>query len=173
MWPVKTCLFFFGFIGACALSVVYPIVGIVNYMMIYQVNPNEMWWGLPLEPLGLRYSMAAAVCLILGMFVSVGRVPKSKVFFGDWLLLLFLFTVIVFFSGGGFTNSTDYSVVLVDKMIKITIFLVCLVRMGSTLRNYKIIIWAIVAGTVMIGYDAFNAPTGEFIRGRLKLRWWY
>ncbi len=168
MWPIKTCLFFFGFIGACTLSVAYPIVGVASYMIVYQVNPNEMWWGKPLDPLGIRYSMAVAICLILGMLVSVGRVPKSKQFFGDWLLVLFLFTIIVLCSGGRFMESSEYSQALIDKMIKMTIFLVCLVRMAGTRDNFKVVIWSLVAGTLTIGYDAYYAPAGDFIRGRLN-----
>ena len=167
MWSIKTCMFFFGFVGACALSVVYPIVGIVNYMMVYQMNPNTMWWGIPLEPFGIRYSMAAAVCLILGMLVSVGRVPKSRVFFGDWYFLLLLFTAIVLFSGRTASGS-NYGVVLSDKMVKMAIFIFCMIRMGSTLKNFKIILYSLVAGTMVLGYDAFTAPAGDFIRGRLN-----
>ena len=168
MWPIKTCLFFFGFIGACTLSVVYPLVGIINYMMVYLVNPNSMWWGRPLEPLGIRYSMAAAVCLILGMIVSVGRVPTSKVFFGDWMLLLILFVVIVMASGWASPELSSYSAVLSDKMVKMTIFLFCFVRMGSTRRNLKAILCTLVIGSLVIGYDAFMAPADDFIRGRLN-----
>jgi hypothetical protein len=34
VWPIKTSIFFLSFVAACALSLVCPIVGIVNYMMV-------------------------------------------------------------------------------------------------------------------------------------------
>lgn len=168
MWPVKTCLFFFGFIAACALSFVYPIVGIVNYMIVYQVNPNKWWWGIPLEPLGVRYAMTAAVCLIVGMMVSARRVPSSRTLFGDWLMLAFLFTFIVAFGGWFGAGQSRYSAMLIDKTVKMAIFLVCFVKMGGTRRNFRVILWTLVVGTLIIGYDAFNASKGDFLDGRLN-----
>jgi hypothetical protein len=34
MWPIKTNLFLGGFVAACLLSLAYPIVGVVNYLML-------------------------------------------------------------------------------------------------------------------------------------------
>ncbi|NOX59585.1 MAG: hypothetical protein GXP29_12125 [Planctomycetes bacterium] len=167
-WPLKTSLFFVGFVCACGLSLVFPIVGIVNYMMVYQMHPGKMWWGQPLDSLGIRYSMTAAMCLILGMMLSGGRVPKARSFFGSWLLLVFAFTGIVLASFWTNRGASDYGTILADKMVKMTIFLVCLVRMGTTRRNFTIILWTFVAGTIVIGYDAFNAPTDDFADGRLN-----
>lgn len=168
MWPIKTCIFFIGFIGACALSFVYPIVGVVNYMIVYQINPNKMWWGIPLEPLGVRYAMTAAMCLIVGMVVSARRVPASRLVLGDWLLLLLVFTAIVLISGEFGMGQSDYSITLIDKMLKMTIFLICFVKMGATRANFKIMLWALVVGTLLLGWDAFNAPKGDFHDGRLN-----
>ena len=75
MWPIKTCIFVFGFISSCGLSLVFPIVGIITYMMIYQLNPDDTWWGKPLEDLDVRMSLTAAVCMILGMLISAH--PKA------------------------------------------------------------------------------------------------
>lgn len=168
MWPIKTYLFFFSFVGACTLSFVYPIVGIVNYMFVYQVNPNKTWWGSPLEPLGIRYAMTAAVCLIVGMVVSAQRVPKSRTILGDWLILVFIFTCLVLASGRFGAGQTEYTRMLLDKMVKMAIFLVCFVRMGATRTNFKIILWTLVAGSLVLGYDAYTAPRGDFFEGRLN-----
>lgn len=168
MWPIKTCLLVCGFVGACALSMVFPIVGIVNYMLVYQCNPNSWWWGKPLEPFGVRYSMTAAVCLIVGMLVSPSRVPRARVILGDWLILMAVFIVIVCVSGSIGTGRSEYSVTLIDKTVKMGIFLYCLVRMGGSRRNFKLVLWAFVLGTLMMGNDAYHANADQFVNGRLN-----
>ncbi len=168
LWPLKTCLFFVAFVCACGLSLVFPIVGIVNYMLVYQLHPGKMWWGQPLEDLGIRYSMTAALCLILGMLLSGGRVPKSRTLLGSWLLLVLCFTGIVLWSFALNPGPTDYGAILADKMVKMAIFLICLVRMGSVRGNFKILLWTFVAGTIVIGYDALGAPQDDFADGRLN-----
>jgi O-antigen ligase len=150
------------------LSLVFPIVGIVNYMLVYQLHPGKMWWGQPLEDLGIRYSMTAAMCLVLGMLLSAGRVPKSRKLLGSWLLLVLLFTSIVLWSFALNPGTTDYGAILADKMVKMAIFLICLVRMGATRDNFKILLWTFVAGTIVIGYDALGAPQDDFADGRLN-----
>ncbi len=168
LWPLKTCLFFVAFVCACGLSLVFPIVGIVNYMLVYQLHPGKMWWGQPLDDLGIRYSMTAAMCLVLGMLLSGGRVPKSKTLLGSWLLLVLFFTGIVLWSFALNPGNTDYGAILADKMVKMAIFLICLVRMGSVRGNFKVLLWTFVAGTIVIGYDALGAPQDDFADGRLN-----
>ena len=168
MWPIKTTLFFFGFVGACALSLVYPIVGIVNYMMLYMVNPDEMWWGRPLQPFNIRYSMMAGVCLILGMVINSTRLPRARTQLEPWQVLLVVFVLLVLMSGLVGYGSSSYSLNLMDKMVKMTVFMVCLTRMVSTLKNFRIVLWTLVVGTLMIGYDAYYAPDSDFFAGRLN-----
>lgn len=168
MWPIKTCLFFFGFAIACILTLAYPIVGVCNYMLVYLVNPDKMWWGKPLDPLGIRYSLTAGVCLILGMLISSNRVPKLRGFASTWEVLLILFAIIVGISSLIGTGTSDYGMVLLDKSYKMTVFLLCLARMSSNERNFRIVLWTLVVGSLVIGYDAFSAPSDDFANGRLN-----
>jgi O-antigen ligase len=140
----------------------------VSYMILYQVNPNKWWWGAPLEPLGLRYSMTAAVCMIVGMVVSSRRVPDAKVIIDDWVLLVFVFCGIVLVSSDFGIGQTEYTSILLDKMIKMAVFLACMVRMGSTRKNFRIVLWTLVIGTLMVGYDAYTASSDDFFDGRLN-----
>lgn len=168
MWPVKTILFFVGFVAACALSLAFPIVGIVNYMIIYLVNPDKTWWGNALSPLGIRYSLTAAICLILGMIISSGRVPRNRSLIGGWEGLVILFALVVASSAVVGMGSSEYGIVLLDKIIKVTVFIICLTTMASTRRNFMVVLWTLVVGSLIIGYDAFHAPTTDFADGRLN-----
>ncbi len=168
MWPIKTTVFFFGFIAACALSLVYPIIGIVNYMMVYMLNPDKMWWGKPLDSFGLRYSMMAGVCLILGMIINAKRLPRTRGMFSGWTILLILFVAIALASGLIGYGYSNYSMNILDKQVKVTIFLLCLLKLATTRRNFTIVIWTLVIGTMLIGYDAYSAPADDFFAGRLN-----
>jgi len=168
MWPIKTCLFFTGFVAACALSLAYPIVGVSNYMLIYMINPDKMWWGKPLEPLGIRYSLTAAVCLILGMIISSSKIPRMRPFIGTWEMLAILFALLVVASMIVGTGVSDSSVVLVDKVLKMTVFLLCLTTMASIMGNYRIVLWTLVIGCLVLGHDAYYAPSDDFADGRLN-----
>ncbi len=168
MWPIKTCIFFAGFISSCGFSLVFPILGIITYMMIYQLNPDDTWWGKPLEDMDIRLSLTAAICMILGMLLSSARVPKSRQVVGDWLLVLITFTIVVLSSLWIGTGTTEYGDMLADKMVKMTIFLFCLVRMGGTTRNFRMVLWTFAIGTLYIGYEAYNANSSDFADGRLN-----
>lgn len=168
MWPIKTCIFFAGFISSCGLSLLFPIIGIITYMMIYQLNPDDTWWGKPLEDMDVRLSLTAAVCMILGMLISSARVPKSRQVVGDWLFLLSTFTIIVLSSLWVGTGTTEYGDMLADKMVKMTIFLFCMVRMAGTTRNFRLVLWSFAIGTLYIGYEAYNASASDFADGRLN-----
>lgn len=168
MWPIKTCVFFVGFFAACIFALAYPIVGVCNYMLVYLVNPDKMWWGKPLESLEIRYSLTAGICLLMGMFISSNRLPKLRGFAFTWEVLLVFFAVIVAISSLIGTGNSDYGMVLLDKSFKMTIFLICLARMASVWPNYRIVIWTLVIGSLVIGYDAFYAPSDDFANGRLN-----
>ena len=52
MWPLKTILYFVLFWLGCFVALVNPIWGVVNYMIAYQTNPTNTWWGKPLMAQG-------------------------------------------------------------------------------------------------------------------------
>ncbi|MCH7527840.1 MAG: O-antigen ligase family protein, partial [Planctomycetes bacterium] len=45
----------------------------------------------------------------------------------------------------------------------------CLTRITTNRRNFTIVLWALVLGSLYIGYDAYTAPRGAFARGRLEV----
>ena len=75
MWPFRTIGYFAYFWCSCIASLIDPIWGVVNYMMVYQLHPPARWWGLPLASMGMRFSLIATVFIILGLFFGRRRVP--------------------------------------------------------------------------------------------------
>ena len=89
MWPLRSIGFFGIFWVACFASLANPLWGVLNYMMVYQVNPPAKWWGQPLCDAGMRFSMIAAAFTIIGMFTGRKNVPEIRPTFCLWELGVF------------------------------------------------------------------------------------
>lgn len=169
MWPLKTILYFALFWIACLMALVNPIWGVMNYMMAYQTNPSDTWWGAPLVALGMRFSMLAAVFTILGMFLGRKYVPHVRPGFCLWELGLLLMVgsgAISLFIGYGIHT---WSLFAFEKLWKMLLFVFILCRLATTRQNLRLVIWCFVAGSLYIGWDAFTAPASAFWLGRLEL----
>ncbi|MCK4658879.1 MAG: O-antigen ligase family protein [Phycisphaerae bacterium] len=168
MWPLRTMSFFVLFVLMCALSLVCPLVGIVNYLMIYQINPTTSWWGKPLVTLGIRFSMLAAVCLMVGMVLNWTRMPRVRPLICTWQALLILLVVIAVISRVIGLEVTDWPTELtLEKFAKMAIFVLCLTHVVSDMKSFLVLFWTLVAGSLMLGYDAYTAPQWQFMQGRL------
>ncbi len=169
MLPLRTIAFLIWFGGLSAGSLVIPALGVANYMLIYQVYPEHAWWHIPIEALGIRYSMTAAVCLMLGILINLPRLPAVRPVLSLWdLCAIGMMFTVGFGEFIGLPPSAD-SVALTDKFIKMMIFVFCLTRVTTTRTSFTIVMWALVLGSLYIGYDAWTAPRGAFARGRLEV----
>ncbi len=168
MWPLKTTLYFVLFWVACAMALVNPIWGLVNYMMTYQVNPGNAWWGIPLQNLGMRFSMLAAVFTVLGLFFGRKRVPSVRPVISFWevgVVVLLVFAGVNLIIGYGYNMWSAYAF---EKFWKMLLFVVILGRLATTRHNLRLVLWTLVAGSLYVGYDAFSAPRSAFWLGRLE-----
>ncbi len=169
MWPLKTIFYFSLFWIGCVVSLVNPIWGIVNYMMAYQTNPSQTWWGIPLVKFGMRFSMFAATFLILGLLFSRKRVPKVKPGLCSWelgiLALVLLGAMQMIFVSAGAAES----LYAFEKLWKMMLFVLILGRLATTRANLKLVIATLVLGSLLVGYDAYTAPPSSFVVGRLEL----
>ena len=84
MWPLKTILYFSLFWAGCLAALLNPIWGVVTYIMVYQTNPADKWWGIPLTDLGMRFSMLAASFTVAGIVLARKHVPKVRPAFTEW-----------------------------------------------------------------------------------------
>lgn len=168
MLPLKSIAFLIYFFGISAASLVMPILGIVNYMMIYQVYPEHAWWHIPLEPLGIRYSMTAAVCMMLGMLVTLPRLPACRPALNLWDLSALGMAMVVVTSEFTGLGPSDESAPLLDKFFKMVLFIFCMTRIVISRRHFSFVVWTFVLGSLYIGYDAWTAPPSAFAMGRLE-----
>ena len=169
MWAYKTILCVILFFGGGVFSLVNPIVGVVLYIMVYQITPNDRWWGLPLADMGIRFSLLAVLFTLLGLVISPQKVPHAKPLFTLWewglILLLGIAALTTYTIGVG---QHDGSIRTFDKFWKMILFVLVLNRLASTRKNIRIVLWSLVIGSLYLGYDAYTAPEWAFWSGRLN-----
>jgi hypothetical protein len=168
MWPLKTILYFVLFWAGCALSIVNPIWGVLNYIMVYQMNPTKTWWGKPLMSFGIRFSLVAMLFLLLGVAVARRKIPAIPRGFSLWeggAALLVIVAGITRILGIGYDPNSVYAF---EKLWKMLLFAVILGRVAATRENMRLVIWSIVLGSMYLGYDAYTANPDDFVHGRLE-----
>lgn len=168
MWPHKTLMYFGLFWAACLMALINPIWGVVNYLLAYQTNPTDTWWGIPLVALGMRFSMLAAVFTLAGFLTGRKNVPKLNPSISLWevgVLLIVAIAALNMLIGYGYTSSAKYAF---EKIWKMLLFVLVIGRLATTRKNFHMVIWAFVAGSLYIGYDAYTASPSAFRHGRLN-----
>lgn len=168
MWPLRTLFYFTYFWVACLCALVNPIYGVLNYMLVYQTNPVNTWWGVPLVNLGLRFSMLAAIFTTIGIVVGRKYVPKVKPLISYWELGIV--GIVVIAALGLIINPIGReSTFAFEKLWKMMVFVLILGRLATTRKNLKLVIWSFVAGTLFIGHEAYYAPASSYYLGRLEV----
>ncbi len=169
MLPLRSVAFLMSFFGMSTLSLMVPIMGAAHYIMIYLVFPEHAWWHRSIEQLGIRYSMTAASCMMLGMLVNLPRLPSLRPMLNLTDVSMIGLTIVVLLSELTGLTPSPLGIYLTEKFVKMMIFVFCLTRLTATRKNYTIIMWALVLGSLYIGYDAWTAPRGSFeTSGRLE-----
>ncbi len=168
MWPIKTILFAILYSALCLGSLMDPSFGVLNYVLVYQVDPQSAWWGIPLRDMGIRFSMYAAACMLVGMLVG-RRTPSRAALSGRlWELGVFLLVLVGFlgiFTGVGYTGE---SAARLDKFWKMLLFVLIMGRLLTTRETLRRFLWTIVIGTLYLGREAFIAGPSRFHLGRLN-----
>lgn len=168
MWPLKTIAFFVCFMTGCASSLWNPIWGVLTYMVVYQCDPTDRWWGIPITELGVRFSLFAALSVIAGMVVAGRRLPRFFPSYSWWEIgigALFLTGLINVACGVGFGPAAQ---VEFAKFWKVLLFTLIMGRIIATRAHLHMVLWTIVVGTLLLGYDAQTAPESAYVLGRLE-----
>ena len=168
MWPLKSILYFGVFWIACVMALANPIWGVLNYMVVYQTDPTNTWWGQPLAELGMRFSLLAAGSTVLGLLLGRKHVPDVRPAFSAWewgVLALFVIASLNIVIGVEFgaTATREFT-----KFWKVLLFTLILTRLASVRKNLLMVMWALVIGCLYLGYDAYTAPSWAFLLGRLE-----
>jgi O-antigen ligase len=168
MVPLKSIVFLMTFFGMSAGSLLVPVIGVANYMLIYQISPQHTWWHIHIAHLGIRYSLTAALCMMFGLLINMPRMRAVRPILSLWDLAMIGLVLTVVFSEITGLPASYMSAGLIDKFVKMMIFIFCLTRITTDRRNFEVVLWVLVIGSLYIGYDAWTAPRGSFSHGRLE-----
>ena len=166
MLSIKTILYLLVLCFSLLGSVVYsPFLGILGYLVTYNINPAGQWWGSNLADWGVRYSLFLGFATGLGVLLHRSRV-RFKSFFEAQEILLIIFVGLVWLSillGFGFNEEETNAL----KMTKVMIILLMAGLVITDLKKYEMMIWALIIAGLYLGVEAFNAPDWMFAGGRL------
>lgn len=169
MWPIKTILFFLLFSCGCALSLFNPLWGVLNYMLVYQTNPTDTWWGKPLVELGVRFSLLTSLCVIAGLALGAKQLPRIERGISAWEVGLIAVVIIAAATQAfGFGTDPLASAYAFEKLWKMFVFVLILTRVAASRRNFRCVLWIIVIGMLYLGWDAYTANPDDFVHGRLE-----
>jgi O-antigen ligase len=159
-------LFFISFFGvACVLALAEPFWGIAAYVTHYHSYPERSWWGAFLASLGVRYSFTISLSVAVGTLLNFRRLPYGRLISRqETLYLAFLAWVFVARQLNGQETYED----VLDKMLKMAVFLLCLTHVLVTRRQFDRFFWVLVCCALYLGYECFTAPASRFTKGRLE-----
>ena len=163
---VFAVLFAFFTIG----GLVDPILGVLGYILHYNVGPERQWWHAPLNPLGIRYSLILAIITAAGMLSRPGQLRYRELFTRHEKLallilgLIWLLTIVGPETLGRYTVTDHASV----KMTKVLIFCFMMTHVITRLKDLDKLTWLFVIGALILGLQAYGTPRRAFQGGRLE-----
>ena len=165
MLPLKTILYLILLFSSIIGSLGYhPLIGLMGYIVTYNINPAGYWWGsIPLS-WGLRYSLLLGAATIVGLVIHRSKLKFDKLFNGQEILLI-LFLTIIWLSlplGLGVNDGMLYAI----KMSKVTLILLLASHIITDLKKYRIFIWVLIISGLYLGYEMYVAPESMFSGGR-------
>jgi len=169
---LKTILFLATFVAACGGTLYHPLLGVIAYMMHYQMGLEQQWWaGGPVQSWGIRYSLTLAIFTFLGIILNRQKVRLGGRFLEPQEMLILVFVALVWIchllnpSPDPQLGENPAEV----KLTKVAIFLLMLTHVVTTQWRLNVMFWALVAGSLFLGYQAFTAPGWMFVGNRLDV----
>jgi len=164
--PLTAIGFWLLYISGVGAALVTPLAGVLLYILVYHLNPEYQWWGEGIRAVGLRTSLTVIIAVMIGLVLRYKRYrglarqfPMPIV----WALGLVLLAIASMTWGYGFS---ERGALLAEKIVKVMIFVLILIRCVREPKHYHLVIIAWLCGVFYIGYQAFG-NVGIHRSGRL------
>ena len=155
-----TAFFLFLFVGA----LFNPMVGILNYLSIYLIFNQNIWYCKLLAPYLHRPSFIAFIFLCVGCSLNVKKldwsISRREIEF--YLFLATTWIVSIIFGLGMHEESWKF----LQKISKVFVFVFIFLRVVHTLERYQILVWAFIIVALFLAFQAHMI--GQFHEGRLE-----
>jgi putative inorganic carbon (HCO3(-)) transporter len=170
--PIKTVIFLGLFVICAVGALAYPVLGVLAYMADYCIGPTAQWWSEPIQSWGIRYSFVLGAATGIGLLLNWRhlRFGKKLLVGQEKLMLLFVLVVWCSVALGEGTVATDNLTLdhLSVKVTKLVIFSLMLTHVVTRMEMLDLVLWFLVVMALALGVQAYYAPDGSFINGRLE-----
>jgi len=166
--PLTALAFWFIYVAGTGAALLYPLAGVLLYILVYHLHPETQWWAHSVRAIGLRTSMTVAVAIVIGILARRPRFgPGGRQFPLPFALSIGLVLLALGSLMWGYGTS-DRAVYQAEKIVKVMIFLLILIRCVRQPLHYHFAIIAWLSGVFYLGYEAFG-QAGGLVGGRLSL----
>jgi O-antigen ligase len=150
----------------CSIAALFmPFAGIVGYVLHYHTYPENSWWGRGLASSGVRFGLTVSIFLVLGTLRNVPHLQyRQRLTFHERLYLYYLAWMLITRGLTGLQIELDY----LDKMLKISVFILILTHVVVTPVLYSYFSWLMVGCGLFLGYEARLVPASYYYEGRLN-----
>ena len=166
--PLRSLTFLLFFAGSLAASLVYPMAGVICYLVLYHVYPETTWWGKSLAFLQLRYAFICGLLLSVGATLNMNRLKFGRHFVLPvevGMLLVFQCIVMSTATGAGWHGRTEE---FLDKMAKVFVFVFLMSHVAVTRQRLWHLALTLTFMALYLGHEAHVAPRGAFEGNRLN-----
>lgn len=162
-----TGILIFIVIGGLFIGALFsPILGVAGYLAVYLLYDPDIWWGQYFAAAVTRPSFVAMILLAVSCVVHVRKIDLNISRTEIWLyLFLPLAWLVSAMSGLGLDAD---ALLYLDKLTKLLIFIFLFNRVVNTLKNFDIVLWALIGAGAFLGFQARGASPGQFVEGRLE-----
>ncbi len=131
-----------------------PVYGVVGYLVIYSIYNSNAWWIILSNGFLPRPSMIAMAFLVAAALINVKKL-NWRISRKEWLFYLFL--VLCWISTFVFGTNVDLETwEYIMKITKFFVFIFFFIRIVSSLKDYKIVVWTIILCAVWHSYQAHS-----------------
>jgi probable O-glycosylation ligase (exosortase A-associated) len=164
--PIKTVIYLILLaIGVIGGVIYHPLIGIIGYMLTYNINPAGQWWGSVVVDWGIRYSLILATATAVGILLQRRKLVYKR-FFETQEVLLIVFVGLIWLSlliGLGYNPEVSNA----WKMTKVAIIIFMGSHVITDLKRYESMLWTLIIAGLYLGIETYVAPDWMFQGGRL------
>lgn len=164
--PLTELAFWVLYVGGLLAAVWRPLAGVLLYILVYHLNPENQWWGESVRGLGLRTSLIVAGATVVGLLLRWPRLRRPA---RQFPLPILLMIALAAYAVLGLVYTGEHgprSLYQTEKFLKILIFVLILIRCVRTPADVHCALLAWLAGVGYIGYQAWG-KVGVWRAGRL------
>lgn len=165
--PLTALAFWAVYVAGTCAALVYPVIGVGLYVLVYHVHPETQWWGASFEASGLRPSLTVAIAVVAGMLLRRAHFAEGAKLWRPPIVLLLALAGYALLTLTWADPSWGRTPAMADKVLKLAVFVVILVRCVSAANQYQFVFMSWLLGVVYIGYEAWG-NVGYRVGGRLN-----